>query len=166
MTSRLPEFHIAKIRPEQSGGMWVFASIGAWQASALEGHGTEFVAVAGSESGAVMEHVAMAAYYHAGPVENRLGVGHTVPIGESWEEGSALDVLLVTRPYIFGPTLEHCELPAQHVQVLWIIPISQAERALARRDGFETLEALFEESNVDYLDPFRPSLVKDGDPAS
>ena len=31
MASRLPDFHIAKVRPEEPGGMWTFATIGAWR---------------------------------------------------------------------------------------------------------------------------------------
>jgi hypothetical protein len=159
MASRLPDFHIAKVRPEQSGAMWTFATIGAWRATEDEDHRLEFVAVARSESAAVLTHMGMAAYYHAGPVENRLGVGHTVPIGEGWVDGSPLDSLLVSLPYLWGPKLEHCQLPDRHIQVLWLIPINETERAYKRTHGADALEQRFEEASFDYLDPFRPSVV-------
>jgi hypothetical protein len=107
----------------------------------------------------VMGNLALTAYYHAGPPQNRRGVGHRVPIGEGWVEGSALDVVLVSLPYLWGPKLEHCELPDRHVQVLWLIPISQAEQAFAREHGVNALEQRLEETKFDYLDPFRTSVV-------
>jgi hypothetical protein len=162
--SRLPDFHIAKIRTQQSDGMRIFATIGAWRATAAEQHGLEFVAVARSESASVLRHLMMAAYYHAGPPENRLGVGHTVPIGEGWVDGSPLDALLVSLPYLWGPKLEHCLLPDRHIQVLWLIPIYETERAYRRAHGVDALEQRFEATSFDYLDPFRTSVVpEDGD---
>jgi hypothetical protein len=139
--------------------MWTFATVGAWRATEDEPHSLEFVAVARSESAAVLWHMTLAAYYHAGPPENRLGVGHTVPIGEGWVPDSPLDALLVSLPYLWGPDLEHCQLPGRHVQVLWLIPISEAERRFASENGFDALEARFEETGFDYLDPFRPPVI-------
>ena len=162
MASRLPDFHIAKVRPEEPGGMWTFATIGAWRGTEDEDHGLEFVAVARSESASVMTHLGMTAYYQAGPLENRLGVGHTVPIGEGWIDGSPLDVLLVSLPYLWGPKLEHCQLPGRHIQVLWLIPITAAELAFQQTNGTEALEQRFEETSFDYLNPFRPSVVAEG----
>ena len=159
VSARLPDFHIVKVRPVTPGEMWVFASIGAWRATEREANGLEFVAVARGESASVMQRLAMTAYYHAGPPENRLGVGHMVPIGEGWVERSPLDVILVSLPYLWGPELEHCQLPDRHIQVVWLMPISEAERAFARRHGLEALEERFEQASVDYLDPFRPSVV-------
>ena len=143
----------------QPDGMRIFATIGAWRATAAEQHGLEFVAVARSESASVLRHLMMAAYYHAGPPENRLGVGHTVPIGEGWVDGSPLDALLVSLPYLWGPKLEHCQLPDRHIQVLWLIPIYDEERAYRHAHGVDALERRFEETAFDYLDPFRPSVV-------
>jgi hypothetical protein len=157
--SRMPDFDIAKIRTNQPDGMRIFASVGAWRATAAEQHGLEFVAVARSESASVLRHLTMAAYYHAGLPENRLGVGHTVAIGEGWVDGSPLDALFVSLPYLWGPKLEHCQLPDRHVQVLWLIPIYETEREYTRARGVDALEQRFEETSFDYLDPFRPSVL-------
>ncbi len=40
----------------------------------------------------------MTAYYHAGPLHQRLDVGRTVNIGEPWLDRSACDHLLVSVP--------------------------------------------------------------------
>jgi hypothetical protein len=159
MGARLPDFHIAKVRPDQPGGMWVFATIGAWRATADHNHGVEFVAVARSEAAAVMTHLGMTAYFHAGPPENRLDVGHTGSIGEGWVDGSPLDAYLISLPYLWGPKLEQCDLPDRRIRVLWEIPIYEAERRFRGTHGLEALEQLFEAGPFDYLDPFRPSVV-------
>jgi hypothetical protein len=139
--------------------MWVFATIGAWRATADQDHGFEFLAVARSESAGVMWRLALTAYYHAGPEENLLDLWHMVGIGEGWVEGSPLDAILVSLPYLWGPDLEHCQLPDRHIRVLWLIPISEAERQFVREHGVDALEDRFEASSFDYLDPFRPSVV-------
>jgi Suppressor of fused protein (SUFU) len=159
MATRLPDLHIAKVAPARSDEAWVFATIGAWRATEASGLGVEFVAVARSEAAAVMTHLGQLAYYHAGPAENRLGVGHTLSIGEGWVPDSPLDALLVSLPYPWGPALEHCELKGRHIQVLWAIPIHEKERVFGREHGLDALEKRFEAASLDYLDPFREAVV-------
>ena len=86
----------------------------------------------------------MTAFYQAGPSSPSVSVGHTVPIGEGWFDGSPLDVLLVSLPYLWGPQLEHCQLSGRHIQVLWLIPISAAELVFQQTNGTEALEQRFE----------------------
>lgn len=157
--NRLPDFHIVKVRPQAPGEMWVFASIGAWRATADEAHGLEFVVAAREPSAEVMQHLATTAYYHAGSPENRLGVRHLVALGEGWVEGSSLESILISQPYPWGPGLEHCQLRDRHIQVLWVLPITAAEHQYARDHGVDVLEEQFEKVNLAYLDPFRPSVV-------
>jgi hypothetical protein len=159
MTSRLPDFHIVKVRPDRPEGLWTYATIGAWAATRDEPASLEFVAVARSEAAVIMERLAHAAYYHAGPPTNRLGVGHTVPIGEGWVPGSPLDHILVSLPYLWGPKLEHCPVSDRHVQVVWLLPIHKIERDFKQRHGVEALEQKLEAAAIDYLDPFRPPVV-------
>jgi hypothetical protein len=157
--SRLPDFHIAKVRPQGQADMWTFASIGAWRATEGEPSGLEFVAVSRGQSAAVMANLGMVAYYHAGPPENRLGLHHLLTIGSGWVEGSTLESVLVSRPYPWGPKLEHCQLPDRHIQIVWLLPITTAEHAFAREHGVNVLEERLEVAEVDYLDPSRPSVI-------
>ena len=161
IASLLPDLHIAKVRPKRAGGMWVFATIGAWRGTADDDHGIEFVAVARSEAASVLIRLGMVAFFHAGPPENKLGVGHTAGMGEGWVDGSPLDALLVSLPYLWGPKFQHCQLPSRHIQVLWLLPIYQAERDFARAHGLDALEQRFEDTSFDYLDPFRLCVVPD-----
>ena len=159
MATRLRDFHIARVKPETPEGMWTFATIGAWRGTEAEDKGLEFVAVSLADETQVMHRLGMLAYYQAGPTENRLGVGHTLDIGEGWVKDSTLDAILISLPYLWGPKLEHCQLPDRHIQVLWALPITSAERAYARDQGFDALEQKFEEAGLNYLDPFRASIV-------
>ena len=36
-------------------------------------------------------HLGATAYSHAGPADQRLGLGHTLPTGQPWVDGSPLD---------------------------------------------------------------------------
>jgi hypothetical protein len=159
MAARLPDFHIAKIPPGGATDFWTFASIGAWRATEDHPHGLEFVVVSKSESASILERLAMTAFYQAGPEHQRLAVGHTVPIGEGWVEGSPLDTMLVSLPYLWGPALENCRLADRLIQVLWLIPIYSIERDFKQQHGLAALEARFEQVPLDYLDPFRSAVV-------
>jgi hypothetical protein len=159
MAWRLPSLHIVKVAPSSTATMWTFATIGASDVTRGEPTGLEFVAVATSESAAVITRLGWIAWYHAGPPENRLGAGHTVPIGEGWVEGSPLDSILLTLPYLWGPRLEHCPIGDRHIQVLWAVPIHQSELDFKIAHGLDALEQRFEEQHVEYLDPFRPPVA-------
>ena len=156
----LPDLHIAKIAPDRKYGFWTFATIGAWRATEASAHGLEFMAVSRADDPVMLLRLGMIAHYQAGPESNRLGVGHLLPIGEGWVEGSPLDAILFSVPYLWGPRLEHCLLRSRHVQVIWAIPIYDAERAFAREHGADALEQRFEATGFDYLDPFRPSVLE------
>ena len=165
MSARLPNFHIARVPPTEANGMWTYATIGAWEATQDEEHCLEFVAVDRSGGSRIMENLMLLAWYHAGPPENRLGVGHTVPKGEPWVEGSPMDYTLISLPYLWGPTLEHLDAGERHIQVLWALPIYEVESDFRAAFGLEALESRFEERLPSdfYLDPQRPSVVSVGE---
>jgi hypothetical protein len=151
------------VAPRTARDPWIFATVGAWRATENEAYGLEFVAVSKERSVEVMQRLGMIAFYQAGPIENGLGVGHTLSIGEGWVEGSPLDAVLISLPYAWGPTLEHCQLADRHIQVLWVLPIYEAERAFARTDGVDALEQRLEAASIDPLDPRRPPVASSHD---
>jgi len=102
--SRLPRLSHRQNPAAAVDEPWVFASIGAWRATGGEPHGFEFVAVSRGQSARVTQRLAMVAYHHAGRPENRLAAAHTLPIGEGWIEGSTLESVLVSLPYIWPAT--------------------------------------------------------------
>ncbi|GAA2878343.1 hypothetical protein HD593_011091 [Nonomuraea rubra] len=101
----------------------------------------------------------MVAYHHAGPPHQRLDHSHVVPIGRPWVADSACDRYLISLPYPFGPDFEVCAWDGGHARILWLLPIIKGERDLLVNAGLEALEALFDEKEIDYLDPRRPSVV-------
>ncbi|NRQ36302.1 hypothetical protein HII36_31375 [Nonomuraea sp. NN258] len=63
--------------------------------------------------------------------------GHVVPIGRS----------------------RGLRMGGGHARILWLLPITPAERDLIMSAGLEAFESLMEEKQVDYSDPHRLSVV-------
>lgn len=155
--TRLPAFRVRRIAPGNRSEPWVYASVGAWQAT--DGKDSkEFFILSPTESPSHVETLAMVAHFHADP-KHRLTIGSTINIGRPWMDGATPDHLLVSLPYPYGPTLEHCDADGTHVQVLWLVPITAAEAAYRHERGLEALEQLLETDGVDVISPRRLSLV-------
>jgi hypothetical protein len=118
-----PRFRVLRFSPGPRSILWVYISLGVWETR--EESNIEFMIIAPEESPRHVELLAMTAYYHS---NHQLGLGHTLPIGEPWLEGSHCDCLLVSLPYTFGPKLEICKVDGGHVHLFWLLPITQAER--------------------------------------
>jgi Suppressor of fused protein (SUFU) len=158
--SRLPELQLFHVVPE-GREPWLVASVGAWTVTADTGHGYEFFILGAENEPQLAEIVMIAAYYHANPEDAsyRLGEGHRVPIGEPYLRGTC-DHLLLSKPYPYGPGLEFCHIRDDlHVQFLWLLPITRAEREFALERDVEALEQRFDDAAIDYLDPNRESVV-------
>jgi hypothetical protein len=84
-------------------------------------------------------------------------VGHTLPIGEPWLPGAICDHFLVSRPYPFGPGLE--DIAGHATRVVWLLPVSAAERSFKVRHGLEAFERLLDERGVEYGEPRRACVV-------
>ena len=62
-------------------------------------------------------------------------------------------------PYPFGPQLESCTWKGGHARLLWLLPITEAERAYKIREGVEALEQRFEQAGIDPTDSARGSVT-------
>ena len=179
MLDSRPCFRVLKFAPSSRRHYWIYVTLGAYEIDS--GHQRlEFFLLAPQESYIHVMTLTMLAYFHANP-KHRLGVGHTVNIGEPWVAeqsgcrsrsvearvlskrddtlGSGCDHLLISLPYTLGPKLEWFELPEFCVRVLWALPITAAEAAFAEAKGVEALEQRFEAAKLDYLNPARTSVV-------
>jgi hypothetical protein len=103
-----------------------------------------------------VELLFMTAWYHR---HEHLNWGHTLPLGEAWLPGSKCDHFLVSLPYPFGPKLEECEVSGMRVRVLWLLPITAAEREFNAQHGLDALEQKFEDAGLDYWSESRDSVV-------
>ncbi len=82
-----------------------------------------------------------------------------MPIGEPWLPGSACDYFVISLPYPFGADLETSHVGDRHVDFLWLVPITEAERDFKVTHGLEALEQRFEDAALRYWDPYRSSLA-------
>jgi Suppressor of fused protein (SUFU) len=157
---RVPDFRVHAVAPgPRFPGLWTYITTGCWQAADQDGHGIEFVLATRRFTMRAVELLAMNAYYHAGPPDQRLDIGHTVPIGEPWLPGSACDHALISSPYPWGGDLEVCDWVGGHARLLWYLPITEAERDHKRDRGLDALEQRFEDARLDFADPHRPSVA-------
>jgi len=156
MPSLSPDFHVLEIAPGPRIELWSYVSVGGILISPPDTAKLEFLLLAPERNDRHVELVTMAAYYH---VTQHLGENHTLPIGKPWLPQSACDCLLVCKPYPLGPELEVIDLPGLHGHVLWLLPITQAEREFANEHGVEALEQRFEDAGLEYWDPTRSSVL-------
>ncbi len=154
----LPRFRVRRIAPVEPRDPWIYVSVGAWEATLDQHHGTKFFLLSATENPLHVELLAMVTHLHADP-RYRLKVGSTIDIGRPWTAGAAADHLLVSLAYPYGPSMEWCELGEYHVRFLWLVPVTAAEADLVRTHGLEILEQRLEENNVDVIAPDRPSLA-------
>jgi hypothetical protein len=62
-------------------------------------------------------------------------------------------------PYPFAPDLEIAHVGDRHVEFLWLLPITKAERDLKVAVGVEALESRFEDAGLHYWEIDRASIV-------
>ena len=158
---RAPDFAVAHVGPgPRLPHLWTQVSLGCWEATHEGEHGLEFAIIGPAETtDRLDELLALTAFYHCGPATQRLDHGHTIPIGQSWLPGSVCDHLLVSLPYPLGPAFEACEWTGGHARILWLLPISEAERAHKAEHGLEALEERFDAAGLQFWDPQRRSVV-------
>lgn len=153
----VPTLHILSLAPPERGQLYLTA--GLWDATHKDGHGLEFVLHAPKADKVHIETLTMVAYYHATGGHYVLDHGHTVPIGRPWIRKSTCDHLLVSLPYPWGPELEICAFPGGHIRVLWLLPITEAEKTFRHTHDLEALEQRFEAAAIIPTDPRRMSVV-------
>jgi len=151
-----PHFRALRVAPKSPQGLWTYVSIGGWAATAEGNQGLEFVLTVPFETPRAVELLAMTVYYQRG---GHLGLGHTFPVGEPWLPGSNCDNVLVSLPYPFGPDLQRCHVGDRHVDFLWLLPITEEERAFKVAHGQEALEARFDQIALRYWELGRASAI-------
>jgi hypothetical protein len=88
-----------------------------------------------------------------------LNINHTVNIGQSWLDNSKCDHAFLSLPYLDGEDLEIFNFEDREIHCYWLIPITEKETEYKELHGSEALEQLFEDKNLDYLNPNRSCLI-------
>jgi hypothetical protein len=153
-----PGFQVLEVAPGPKSKLWNYVSVGAVDMGGSEVK-LEFLLSIVEQSERAVELVTMTAWYHS---RHRLGLGHTMPIGEPWTAEASCDHFLVSRPYPYGPDLEIVPAESDHIHVFWLLPITRAEREYKATHGLDALERLFDANAIRYWVPDRPSVVFDG----
>lgn len=152
----LPEnFGILKFPPRIGRNMWTYATCG--MSSQPDSNRIELHLFSPCESEGIVELLTVVAHYHL--TGDYVDVGHTVNFGRPWLPNSRCDHGLISLPYLDGPDLEWLDASSGKVRFLWMIPITPEEMKYAVQNGLESLEKLFDESNFNYLDSKRRSVV-------
>lgn len=150
-----PWFKILRFAPGPQSSLWTYVTLGAC-ALREEENGLEFSVFVQDESPRFIELLTMTAYYHR---NNLLGIGHTVPLGESWVDGSMCNCSLISLPYPLGAEFEICNTRTNHIHILWVLPITEKERDFKIKHGLEEMEAKFESVALEYWNFKRASVV-------
>ena len=151
-----PHFRALRVAPTSANGVWTYVSVGGCAATPNDMHGLEFVLCTSNPESRAVELLAMTVFYNR---DGKLGLGHTLPLGEQWLPGSACDHLLVSLPYPFGPELQTCHVGDRHVEFLWLLPITKDERDFKVESGLDALESRFDAVGLRYWQVDRASIV-------
>jgi hypothetical protein len=112
-----------------------------------------------SESEMHVELLTAITHYHR--TGKAIGLHDTVNFGREWVPGSQCEHGLISLPYLDGPALEWLRIKktGTSVRFLWLVPITREELTLAKSQGVEALERVFETKSLNYADPMRASVV-------
>lgn len=149
------DFSILKFAPNRRRNNWIYATCGMSDFEAL--NAIELYIFSPVAHDFLIELLTIIAHYHV--TGGNLGWGHTVYFGCPWYPESDLRYGLLSLPYLDGPAFEKLQTESKMIQFLWLLPITEAERDYKKQKGLEALEQRFDEIQLDYLDPFRESVV-------
>ncbi len=152
------DFKILEYPPTPERNMWTYATTG-MSSDDLQGEPIELHIFSHKQDESIIELLTALAYYHQNTA--RLNLNHTVNFGRAWQDKSLCTFGFISLPYLDGPELENMYLPEydNNVKFYWLIPVTEMEVNYKSKYGAEALEEKFEETQFDYLNPGRNSLL-------
>lgn len=125
----LPDFQVARVRPQSRGQSWVYISEGMSAVHRGETVRLEVFVLSPTEEALHVELLAMIAHFCADP-KLHLGLHSILDIGRPWMEDSLCDHLLISLPCTVGPRLEWMKPDSgEVVRFLWALPITKSEHS-------------------------------------
>ena len=150
------DFSILEIPPNDRHSMFCYCTVG-MSADRIDDNLIELVLYSPRPDNSIVELLTFCASYHRNKLP--LNIHHTVNIGQPWLENSKCDHGFISMPYLDGEELKLFNFDEHTIHCYWFIPITEKERDYKIDKGCEALEQLFEEKQLDYLNPERRSLV-------
>jgi hypothetical protein len=150
------EFFVLMIPPNKVRSFFIFCTIG-MSCDRLDENLIELFVYSREPSDSINELLTFCASFHR--TGNAIGLNHTVNIGKPWIGDSECDHGFISLPYLDGEALEQFHFGDRVIHNYWYIPITKRERDFKVSNGAEKLEVAFEETQFDYLDPGRQSVV-------
>lgn len=151
-----PDFFVLELPPNKRHSMFCYCTVG-MSADRLDDNKIELVVYAPKPDISLVELLTYCASYHRNKLP--LNIHHTVNIGQPWLDDSKCDHAFISLPYLDGDDLELFNFEGNSIHCYWLIPITEKERDYKIENGCEALEQLFEERQLDYLNPNRSCLV-------
>ncbi|MBI1783398.1 MAG: suppressor of fused domain protein [Sphingobacteriales bacterium] len=149
-------FYVLEFQPNQKHNMVSYCTVG-MSVDRLDDNLIELVIYSPKSDNALVELLTVCASYHRNVLP--LNLHHTVNIGQPWLDNSKCDHAFISLPYLNGQELELFNFTNSIIHCYWLIPITEKERDFHSEKGCEALEQLFEEKQIEYLNPNRDSLV-------
>ncbi len=151
-----PGFHILEFPPNKRHGAFVYCTAG-MSADRTDDNLIELFVFSPKASHQLVELLTYCASYHRTGLP--LNIHHTVNIGQPWLDNSVCDHAFISLPYLEAGGFEIFPFDDREVHCYWLIPITKEERDYKVENGCEALEQLFEEKELDYINPRRACLI-------
>ena len=151
------DFYVLEFKPNDRHNFWIYCSVG-MSLNRNDENLIEVFILAPHRNLILEELISACASYHRNCLH--LNLHHTVNIGKPWLDNSKCDHCFISLPYLDGEELELFNHNHKTYHCYWLIPITEKERDYKIEYGCEALEQLFEDKQLDYLNPNRECLLK------
>jgi hypothetical protein len=149
-------FYVLEFKPNKIHDFWTYCSVG----MSLNRHDDNLIEVfvfSPRQDISQLELITVCASYHRNGLP--LNLHHSVNIGRPWLDNSKCDHCFISLPYLDNEVLELFNFNDKIYHCYWIIPITKKERDFKIENGCEALEQLFEDKQLNYLNPERECLL-------
>ncbi|WP_343613764.1 suppressor of fused domain protein [Flavobacterium sp.] len=151
-----PDFFVLEFKPNDRHDFWVYCSVG-MSLEREDDNLIELFVFSPQQDSSLVELITVCASYHRNL--RPLNIHHTMNIGKPWLGNSKCDHCFISLPYLDGEEMELFSFNGQIFHCYWLIPITEKERDYKIEEGCEALEQLFEDKQLDYLNPERECLL-------
>ena len=150
------DFYVLEFKPNKRHEFYTYCTVG-MSLDRDDDNLIEIFIYSPYKDHSIVELLTMIVSYHRNSLP--LNLHHTVNIGRPWLDNSNCDHCFLSRPYLDGDELECFDFEGEVYNCYWLIPITENERDYKIDKGCESLEQLFEDKQIDYLNPNRECLL-------